>query len=79
MEILMESFYPYPLTIVFDRYSGAYSGGDFTAWNLDADSVPHEIYSSDVECASFWEENELPVGKGGTPELAVMDLKRQLI
>ena len=25
----------YPLTIINDRYAGTYSGGIFTAWNMD--------------------------------------------
>lgn len=49
-------FYPYPLTICVDRYSGAYSGGEFTAWNLDANEVPEEIHSDDVTCSLFWDK-----------------------
>lgn len=29
---------PYPLTIIADRYNGTYSGGRFTAWNMDYDN-----------------------------------------
>ena len=70
--------YPYPLTICNDRYTGAYSGGKFTAWHLDAEDVPTEIYGDDVECAVFWDWNEIPVGKGDTPEEAISDLKAKL-
>ena len=68
------NFYPYPLTICFDRYSGTYSGGEFTAWNLDADDVPEEIHSDDVTCSLFWDKNEIPVGTGYTPEEAIKNL-----
>lgn len=44
----------YPLTIVKDRYTGVYSGGEWTAWCCDADDVPPEIASGDLPCCSFW-------------------------
>jgi hypothetical protein len=69
-----DAFYPFPLTICLDRYFGTYSGGIFTAWNLNADLVPKDISGDDVTCAVFWENNELPVGKGNTPEQAINDL-----
>ena len=70
--------YPYPLTICNDRYSGAYSGGKFTAWHLDAEDVPIDIFGDDVECDMFWESNDIPVGIGNTPEEAINDLKSKL-
>ena len=50
----MDNFYPYPLTIVHDRYNGCYSGGEFTAWNLYPQDVPEEIDSDDVNCCVFF-------------------------
>lgn len=44
----------YPLTITKDRYTGTYSGGEWTAWNCDADEVPEEIACDDVTCCEFW-------------------------
>ena len=35
----MSKRYPYPLTVLMDRYSGIFSGGKFTAWNKEQDSV----------------------------------------
>lgn len=32
--------YPYPLTILMDRYSGISAGGTFTAWNREAETIP---------------------------------------
>ena len=49
-----ENFDIYPLTITKDRYTGVYSGGEWTAWYCDADEVPPEIASGDLPCASFW-------------------------
>lgn len=49
-----EIFDIYPLTIVKDRYTGVYSGGEWTAWCCDADEVPPEISSCDLACSDFW-------------------------
>lgn len=68
----------YPLTIVLDRYCGTYSGGKYTAWNLDASEVPPEIYSDDVTCAIFWSKNNFQFGIGCTPENAIEDLKEKI-
>jgi hypothetical protein len=68
----------YPLTIVFDRYSGAYSGGVYTAWNLEAHRIPEEIDGGDVGCMKFWYDNEISVGRGETAEKAVESLISKL-
>ena len=64
----------YPLTIVSDRYSGVYSHGAFTAWNLETYEVPTEISGDDVTCMNFWHESKIPCGKGQTVEEAVGNL-----
>ena len=79
----------YPLTICFDRYSGVYSGGAYTAWNCDSDDVPTEISNDDVTCANFWRrakarhksnDDFIPeFGVGSTVEEAVADLRKKLI
>jgi hypothetical protein len=46
----------YPLVVISDRYTGAYSQGKFTAWNCYIDEIPEEIDSSDDECGVFWDE-----------------------
>ena len=71
----------YPLTIVSDRYSGTYSGGDYTAWNLFYNDLPSEIDSDDVSCYEFWNSEkckEYVVGKGMTVSLALLDLYLKL-
>lgn len=68
----------YPLTIVSDRYGGTYSGGNFTAWNLDFDEIPHAVNSDDVDCHEFWLENQIVVGKGSTINEAIYDLYLKL-
>lgn len=80
--------YPYPLTIIEDRYSGVYSHGIFTAWNRYADCVPDEIDGGDITAYDFWNEyrDEYDmithsadiVGLGNTPEEAVKDLMRRI-
>lgn len=60
----------YPLTILRDRYGGTYSGGAYTAWNCYYDDIPYG--------AEFWMYNVIPVGRGATPNDAVIDLERRL-
>ena len=66
----------YPLTVIADRYMGTYSGGFFTAWNLDADEVPKAAFADDVSCVCFWAEKaqNYPVGIGNTIGAAIADL-----
>lgn len=69
---------PYPCTIVQDRYTGTYSGGKWTAFNLDPDEIPTAINDSDVPCATFWARNNLAVGLGDTPNEALENLTNKL-
>jgi hypothetical protein len=68
----------YPLTIVSDRYTGSYSDGKYTAWNLDAEEIPTDINADDVVCRNFWYEQEKNptyiVGKGNTVSEALEEL-----
>ena len=68
----------YPLTITKDRYTGAYSHGEYLAWNLRIWDIPRDPFEDDVTCMMFWEMNKLLVGIGATPETAVNDLKNKL-
>lgn len=69
----------YPCTITSDRYSGAYSGGCWLAWPVDACYVPSGADDGNyLECDDFWRTWTKPVGKGDTPQAAYDDLARQL-
>lgn len=73
----------YPLTVVMDRYNGTYSGGAFTAWNLDVDDVPWQICSSDGDALDIFMDirdgyKGIVYGVGNTPDLAVKDLWNKL-
>lgn len=73
----------YPLTIVTDRYSGVYSGGKFTAWNLNPDEVPEEICWGDGSALEIFQDisngkRNIVYGIGATPDEAVMDLYRKI-
>lgn len=71
----------YPLVVVCDRYTGVYSGGEYTAWNHYLDEIPQEIESGDVECREFWlgeTADRYKVGKGATVAEAVADLARKM-
>lgn len=67
----------YPLTIINDRYSGTYSGGKFTAWNVEANEIPESVNGDDITCLSFWDSEqckEYTIGIGNTIKDAVADL-----
>lgn len=64
----------YPLTILRDRYSGSYSGGKYTAWNLYPWDIPDGPFSDDGGCFDFWLESTIPVGVGETPNAAIRSL-----
>ena len=76
--------YPYPLTVVMDRYSGVYSGGYFTAWNRYSQEIPSQVDDSDGIAMVFWdnyhkkekslEDGYQMVGFGETAEAAIKDL-----
>jgi hypothetical protein len=72
----------YPLTIVSDRYSGAYSGGQYLAFNLYPDNVPRSVGGEDMEEGLFWddggEHEKYIIGKGETPNAAADDLAKKL-
>lgn len=69
----------YPLTIISDRYSGTYSGGNYTAWNCHPDCIPEGVYEDDVSCSKTWfnirkHKYTDSYGVGDTIEEAVFDL-----
>lgn len=67
----------YPLTIKPDRYSGVYSGGEYTAWPCDEAEIPSEVFMDDVSCAHEWsviKTERQHVGIGCTPSVALVDL-----
>jgi hypothetical protein len=66
-----------PVTVVMDRYCGAYSRGEWLAFNCDPQDVPEEPWCDDCICDEFWhflDEKRAPVGKGATPDKAYEDL-----
>lgn len=67
----------YPLTITKDRYGGNYSSGNYIAWPLDFNEIPHYSNSSDVSCRVFWDIYDKPVGKGRSVVEAYQNLVEQ--
>ena len=73
---------PYPLCVIQDRYNGAYSEARFLAFNMEPYYVWElPVYAGDIDCERFWaNENddypldELIIGKGNTPQEALMNL-----
>ena len=72
----------YPLTIVKDRYGGAYSEGQYLAFNLYPGSIPDAVGGGDMEEDAFWRENgehtKFLIGKGYTPDSALLDLAQKI-
>ena len=68
----------WPMTVVFDRYSGVYSGGAWTAWPLHPWDVPGFIEGSDGECMEGWADYDKPCGVGPTAQIAISVLKDKL-
>lgn len=58
-----------------DRYSGTYSQYAFTAW---VNVVPDDTSGGDPTCKSFWKNNNILFGGGGTPDDAVANLLTKL-
>ena len=74
--------YPYPLTIISDRYSGAYSGSMFLAFPYLYHEIGIDIDGGDVECMEFWDSykgyNKFLCGYGVTMNDALEDLKKKV-
>lgn len=72
----------YPATIVSDRYNGTYSRGKYLAFSLDPEEVPWQVGAGDMDESEFWSEegggSRMQVGKGDTPNAALIDLAEKL-
>lgn len=73
----------YPLCILKDRYSGCYSGGEWTAWVSGIDYIPDDVFGDDVECSKCWDNlrslrnaGKMMFGVGDTVDEALKDLLR---
>lgn len=63
------------VTIIADRYSGTYSGGKFTAWDMPLSEIPYDVVDNDCPCRDFWYSAEdALIGIGDTPQEAYEDL-----
>ena len=73
----------HPVTIIKDRYGGAYSGAKWIAWNCAPEIIPPEVAGDDVSCGAFWKPDDwdfktentvqdwtMHLGKGATPQEA---------
>ena len=77
----------YPLTIIPDRYNGAFSGGQWLAFNVYYYNIPDEIDDGEMECWNFWDEqkrlekineNYFRIGVGNTIDEAMNDLLKKM-
>ncbi len=73
---MKEQIEVYPLTIIADRYDGAYSDAKFLAFNLF--QIPNKVGSGDEDEAEFWREGgeheKYKIGRGEDPNAALLDL-----
>jgi hypothetical protein len=70
----------YPVTIVYDRYSGTYSGAKWLAFNMYPENVSIlDVNGDDISCHNFWldDAKRYVIGKGSTPDEALADLYSQ--
>lgn len=67
----------YPLTIVNDRYSGTYSGGEYTAWARYPKDIPEAVFSDDNTCWNYFRTTRDIYGRGVTPNEAIIDLEKR--
>lgn len=67
----------YPLTIVNDRYSGTYSGGEYTAWARYPEDIPKAVFGDDTSCWDYFRTTRDIYGRGDTPNEAIIDLEKR--
>lgn len=67
----------YPLTVVNDRYYGAYSGGEYTAWARYPEDIPKAVFSDDNTCWNYFRTTRDIYGRGNTPNEAIIDLEKR--
>lgn len=79
-EVLFDEIYP--LTIISDRYSGAYSDAQYLAFNLHSSQIPDDVGGGDMQEEDFWHISktceQYTIGKGSTPNEAYVDLLREI-
>lgn len=77
--------WPVTVTIVEDRYTGTYSGGEWLAYyggtdriDAGADGDLIDAFGCDPDCAGFFATPRAEeIGRGDTPEEALTDLLRR--
>lgn len=59
-----------------DRYGGAYSGAEFTAW---PGTRPSDLDAGDETCEAFWRDHSNALhGRGDTAQAAYLDLMNKM-
>lgn len=71
----------HPLTIISARYGGIYEGAPYLAFNLYPEDIHPHAHGQDDDCVDYYLDapnHHIIIGKGPTPDLATLDLQRQL-
>jgi hypothetical protein len=68
---------PYPLTVYADRYSGTYSGGVWLAAAGVSPLFESPAFADDVPCFEWWGAGGARIGRGDSPNAAVIDFLRR--
>src|SRR5205085_8860221 len=78
-EVMADRLDLFPIVVVEDRYSGTYSGGNWTAAPRGLDLLDSDAMADDTSAAVFWARHEVTSldGGGATPDAAVEDLLLQ--
>lgn len=79
----------YPCVVLPARYGGVYEGGAWVAFPCRFDEVPANAFADDVRAMCFWQSDErsprsepspaAEVGRGASPNEAVMDMLRRAL
>ena len=84
-ERFLQGGHKWPITVWRRRYSGVYEGAQWVAFALEAKDLPEQIEKDNVAAMWFWCDERLVeskrtrwVGRGATPDAAVLDLKRRV-
>lgn len=65
----------WPLTVSRTRYQGVYEGGDWIAFHLLPEDVPHGPWGDDLTCVAWFGESKVAYGVGATPAAAIESLE----
>lgn len=64
----------WPVTVVRSRYNGDIEGAKWVAFHEEYDHLSPDVFGNDPVCDAFFRRNTELIGRGATPDAAVVDL-----